>query len=95
MIVSGVKNVPDTEFLVLRTLGITGQPEFTEYLPGNSGRNFFFCIFVNSVSILVFEVADSEFCSFRLIRIIVFPDYRENTEFTGKFREKFFFSAFL
>ena len=31
MAVSGVKKVPDSEFLVFETFGITGLSEFTEY----------------------------------------------------------------
>ena len=67
-------------------------------------EKFFFCIFVNSVSIKVFEVADSEFCGFRLIRIMIFrkiaedygfPDNCENTKFIGKFREEIFFYIFV
>ena len=35
-------------------------------------EKFFFCIFVNSVEIKVFDVADSEFCGVRLFRFIDF-----------------------
>ena len=41
-------------------------------LKGIAGRNFFFCIPLNSVSITVFEIADSEFYGFRFSRIVVF-----------------------
>ena len=72
MIVSGVKKVPDSEFLVFRTFVITGWPEFTEYLPVNSGRNFFLLHLCKFGINKVFYVADSEFCGFRLIRISFF-----------------------
>ena len=61
-------------------------------------EKFFFCIFVNSVVIKVFEVADSDFYGFRFSTIMVFPYYREipnlpwNTEFTVKFWWNFFFA---
>ena len=55
MIVSGVKKVHDSEFLVFRTFGITGRPKFK-----------FFKLFCKlKVSLKVFGIAYSEFCGFR------------------------------
>ena len=42
-------------------------------LSGNSGRNFLFAFCVNSESIKVYEVADSESYGFDFSPIIVFP----------------------
>ena len=43
----------------------------------------------------MFEVADSEFCGLLLDPDYGFQDNHENTEFTGKFRERFFFAFLL
>ena len=62
MIVSGVRKVPDSEFLGFRSCVITGLLEFTEYMPGNFVKKiYFFCFSINSVSLEVFDDADSKF----------------------------------
>ena len=50
----------------------TDYREICEFNKKFRVKIFIFCIFVNSVGIYVFEVADFEYCGFRLTRIMVF-----------------------
>ena len=53
-------------------------------LPGNLG-NFFFCFLVNSITIKVFEFADSDFHGFSIIRIRVFLINSEKSNLPANF----------
>ena len=95
MIVSAVKKVPDSEFLGFRTFGIIGRQEFTEYLPGNSGINYFFWFSEKSILIKVFEEDDSELNAFRFIRIMVFRITSKMPNLPGISASKYLFLLFV
>ena len=62
---SGVTKVHD--YLSFRSFRITERPEFTEYpvFSGKkSGTNYYFFFSVNSISLKVSDVDDSDFCGF-------------------------------
>ena len=86
---SGVKIVPDSEFLGFRSFGISGRPEFTEY-PVNSVKNFIF--FFKYFSNKGFRGCLIEFYAFRFIRIMVFRITAKIPNLPGYPGRNYFFS---
>ena len=62
--------------------------------PGISGRNFFFCFSVNSLTIKVFDDADSEFNGFRHIQVMVFRLTAKRPNLPENSRRNFFIYFF-